>query len=242
MTAGRDHLAALLAGAASPAAFSASRSAPTSDLQLEVRGVGPIRLPVSQAQARQLCQVARPARYGQGELTILDRGVRDTWEIPKSRVKIDARRWNKTLRPALDRLGRDLGLPAGSELRAQLHSMLVYARGQFFVQHQDSEKDDTMIGSLVVGLPSTFRGGALEVQHGGETATYRGSKQSLSLVAFYSDCRHQVRPVTSGHRIVLTYNLLLHAGAAASGAVLDAELVDNLARCLGEHFASPESR
>lgn len=241
MTAGRDHLAALLAGAASPAAFSASRSVPTSDLQIEVRGVGPIRLPVSQAQARQLCQVARPARYGQGELTILDRGVRDTWEIPKSRVKIDARRWNKTLRPALDRLGRDLGLPAGSELRAQLHSMLVYARGQFFVQHQDSEKDDTMIGSLVVGLPSTFRGGALEVQHGGETATYRGSKQSLSLVAFYSDCRHQVRPVTSGHRIVLTYNLLLHAGAAASGAVLDAELVDNLARCLGEHFASPES-
>ncbi len=241
MTAGRDHLAALLAGAASPAPFSASRSAPTSDLQLEVRGVGPIGLPVSQAQARQLCQVARPARYGQSELTILDRGVRDTWEIPKSRVKIDARRWNKTLRPALDRLGRDLGLPAGSELRAHLHSMLVYARGQFFVQHQDSERDDTMIGSLVVGLPSTFRGGALEIQHSGETATYRGSKQSLSLVAFYSDCRHQVRPVTSGHRIVLTYNLLLSPGAAASGAVLDAELVGNLARGLVEHFASPES-
>src|SRR5438093_12810091 len=241
MTAARDDLAALLAGAASPVAFSASRSAPTSDLQLEVRGVGPIKLPVSQAQARQLCQVARPARYGRGELTILDRGVRDTWEIPKSRVKIDARRWNKTLRPALDRLGRDLGLPAGGELRAELHSMLVYARGQFFVQHQDSEKDGAMIASLVVGLPSTFRGGALEVQHGGETATYRGSRQALSLVAFYSDCRHQVKPVTSGHRIVLTYDLLLRRGPAASGAVLDAELVESLACCLDEHFASSDS-
>ncbi|MDQ3722779.1 MAG: hypothetical protein M3376_06880, partial [Actinomycetota bacterium] len=73
MTTTRDDLAAVLAGAASPAAFSASRSAPTSDLQIEVRGVGPIRLPVSQAQARQLCQVARPARYGRGEYTICDR-------------------------------------------------------------------------------------------------------------------------------------------------------------------------
>jgi len=241
MTTPRDDLAALLAGAASPAAFSASRSVPTSDLLLEVRGVGPIGLPVSQAQARQLCQVARPARYGHGELTILDRGVRDTWEIPKSRVKIDARRWNKTLGPALDRLGRDLGLPSGSELRAELHSMLVYARGQFFVQHQDSEKDDAMVASLVVGLPSNFKGGALEVRHGGKAATYRGSKQALSLVAFYSDCRHQVKPVTSGHRIVLTYNLLLRRGPAASGAGLDARLVDNLARCLDEHFAPPSS-
>lgn len=241
MTAARDDLAALLADAASPAAFSASRSVPTSDLLLEVRGVGPIGLPVSEAQARQLCQVARPARYGRGELTILDRAVRDTWEIPKSRVKIDARRFNKTLGLALVRLGRDLGLPAGSELRAQLHSMLVYARGQFFVQHQDSEKDDAMIASLVVGLPSTFKGGALEVQHGGETATYRGSKQALSLVAFYSDCRHQVKPVTSGHRIVLTYNLLLRREAAAPGAGLDAKLVDDVARCLDEHFASSTS-
>nr|MBA3748029.1 2OG-Fe(II) oxygenase [Solirubrobacterales bacterium] len=241
MTSARDALAGLLAGAASPAAFSASRSAPTSDLQLEVRGVGPITLPVSQAQARQLCQVARPARYGHGEHTIIDRGVRDTWEIPKSRVKIDARRWNKTLRPALGRLARDLGLPAESELRAELHSMLVYSRGQFFVQHQDSEKDDAMIASLVVGLPSSFKGGALEVHHGGETATYRGSKQALSLVAFYSDCRHEVKPVTTGHRVVLTYNLLLRQGALASGAACDPELVERLAACLDEHFAPPES-
>ena len=241
MTTARDDLAGLLVRAASPAAFSASRRVPTSDLRLEVRGVGPIRLPVSQAQARQLCQVARPARYGRGEHTILDRRVRDTWEIPKTRVKIDARRWNKTLRPALDRLGRDLGLPDGSELRGELHSMLVYARGQFFVQHQDSEKNDAMIASLVVGLPSDFKGGALEVQHGGETATYRGSKQALSLVAFYSDCRHQVKPVTSGHRIVLTYNLLLRRAAAASGSVLDTKLVHDLTSCFEQHFGTSGS-
>jgi hypothetical protein len=132
---------------------------------------------VSQAQARELCLLGRPARYGRGEETLLDRGVRDTWEIPKSRVKIDKRRWDQTLLPVLERLGRDLGLPSGSTLKAELHSMLVYAPGQFFVQHQDSEKADAMVGSLVVALPSTFSGGALEVQHRGETGPTGGRRR-----------------------------------------------------------------
>jgi hypothetical protein len=240
----RDRLAGLLAGAEELGAFSAARPVPVRDLHLEVRGVGPITFPVSQAQARELCLLGRPARYGRGEQTLLDRGVRDTWEIPKSRVKIDKRRWNQTLLPVLDRLGRDLGVPSGSTLKAELHSMLVYAPGQFFVQHQDSEKADDMVASLLVGLPSTFTGGALEVQHRGETAAYRGSKKSLSFVAFYSDCRHQVKPVTSGYRIVLTYNLLLRRENPASLAAPDPEMVDSLARCLDEHFgpAAPPDR
>ncbi len=239
---GRDRLAVLVAGATEPEAFSAARTAPTADLHLEVRGVGPIKLPVSQAQARQLCLLGRPARYGRGEQTLLDRGIRDTWEIPKSRVKIDRRRWDRTLLGVLDRLGHDLGLPSGGTLRAELYSMLVYARGQFFVEHQDSEKDDAMVGSLVVGLPSNFKGGALEVRHGGQTATYRGSKKALSFVAFYGDCRHQVKPVTSGYRVVLTYNLLLRGEPARSGVDLDPELVGQLASCLDEHFSGGPDR
>jgi hypothetical protein len=117
--------------------------------------------------------------------------------------------------------------------------MLVYAPGQFFVEHQDSEKDDAMVASLVVGLPSTFKGGALEIRHRGQTATYRGSKKALSFVAFYGDCRHQVKPVRAGYRVVLTYNLLLGAETAASGTDLDPELVGEVGNCLDEHFASP---
>ena len=234
----RDRLAVLLAGASEPVAFSASRTAAAGGLQLEVRGVGPIKLPVSQAQARQLCLLGRPARYGRGEQTLMDRRVRDTWEIPKSRLKIDKRCWDETLVPVLGRLGRDLGLPSGRTLTAELHSMLVYAPGQFFVEHQDSEKDDAMVGSLVVSLPSTFKGGALEVRHGGRTATYRGSKKALSCVAFYSDCRHEVKPVRSGYRVVLTYNLLVGRETAGSVGDPDPELVVGLARCVDEHFAS----
>jgi hypothetical protein len=213
---------------------------PVDDLSIEVRDVGPLRFPVPQAQAKQLIAVARPARYGRGERTLLDRRVRDTWEVPLSRVTIDKRRWHRVLRAVLDQLRGDLGVPDGCELKTELHSMLVYGPGQFFVPHQDSEKDDAMVGSLAVTLPSTFTGGDLVVEHGRETRTYRGSKHALSLVAFYADCRHQIRPVRSGHRIVLTYNLLLRGDTAPeASAPTEAAIVEAATACFGEHFATP---
>ncbi|MGH9182284.1 MAG: 2OG-Fe(II) oxygenase [Acidimicrobiales bacterium] len=171
---------------------------------------------------------------------MLDPQVRDTSEMPKSRVKIDKRQWNRTLLPVLDRLRGDLGLPAGCALKAELHSMLVYGPGQFFVPHQDSERADEMVGSLVVTLPTSFTGGALVVEHRGEKARYRSSKKSLSFVAFYADCRHEIQPVKSGCRIVLTYNLVLR-GETATAAMAEASpaTVNALARCLDEHFTTP---
>src|SRR6266496_2703166 len=185
----RDRFASLLGEAVVAGSFSARRTARPNGLRLEVRGVGPIALPVQVGQAKQLCLIGRPARFGKGEQTLLDAGVRDTWEIPKSRIAIDKRQWNATLRPVLDRLRADLGLPEGCQLAAEFHSMLVYAPGQFFAPHQDSEKADAMIGTLVVTLPSASSGGVLTVEHGGRTETYRSSKDALTFVAFYADCR-----------------------------------------------------
>jgi len=147
-----------------------------------------------------------------------------------------------TFSAQLSRPAADLGLSEGSRLEAELHSMLVYAPGQFFLPHQDSEKADEMVGTLVVTLPSAFRGGTLVVEHQGESASYRGSKKHLSFVAFYADCRHEVRPVEDGYRIVLTYNLILANDGAAerpSFSEADSETVDALAETLRKHFETP---
>ncbi len=232
----RERIAARLGDLTGTGSFSVRRTAPTDDLHFEVRGVGPVQLPLSAAQARRLCEVARPARYGRGELTLLNPEVRNTYEIPRSRVRIDKRRWNRTLRPMLDRLGTDLGLAAGARLDAELHSMLVYGPGQFFVSHQDSEKADDMVATLVVTLPGAFKGGSLLIRHGGETVTYRSTKRTLSFVAFYADCRHEIRPVRSGHRVVLTYNLLLRGEPDVCAS---SDSVDALAAELRAHFATP---
>ena len=75
------------------------------------------------------------------------------------------------------------GLAPGSRLEAGLHTMLVYGRGQSFLPHRDSEKDDAVIGTLVVTLPSPHTGGELIVGHGGQSIAYRSPTDSLSFIA-----------------------------------------------------------
>ncbi len=238
-TSARERIAFVLGQPTRNSSFSVRRSAPASSLKLEVKGLGELPLPVPETIAEELCRIARPARFGRGERTLLDRSVRDTFEVPKSRLKLD-RSWMKTLRPLLAEFSSELGLPPGTELDAELHSMLVYAKGQFFLPHQDSEKDDDMIGSVVVTLPSSFTGGALVVRHRDQIATYRSSKGDVSLVAFYADCRHEIKPIKSGHRVVLTYNLVLRKGAQLRPDLAAASSVDELVAHLHEHFNTPQ--
>jgi hypothetical protein len=94
--------------------------------------------------------------------------------------------------------------------------MLIYAPGQFFRPHQDSEKCDGMVATLVVVLPSPHSGGTLIIDHQGETKRYQSSRAAadkLSFFAFYADCQHEVRPVTEGYRVALIYNLILNEDA-----------------------------
>lgn len=230
-----------LLGSVPPAgSFAARRTGPAENLVIEVDGVGPIRLPVTPAQARRLCEVARPARYGLREQTLLDATVRNTWEVPRDRVTVDERRWRETLLPMLDILRAELGLAPDCELSAQPHSMLVYEPGQFFRRHQDSEKADGMIGTLVVTLPSAFTGGELVIEQQGRKVTDEGSPEELSFVAFYGDCEHEVLPVTDGFRITLTYNLVANGctGPDAASFAMHPS-VALLAGQLRAHFTAP---
>lgn len=234
----RQQLADLLQDARTGGSFSTRRTAPPDDLTITVKGLGTIPLPVASAVAKQLRVLARPARYGNGENTLLDRNVRDTWEIPRSRVSIDKRRWAETLGPMLESIRDDLGLPETSSLKADLHSLLLYEPGQFFAAHQDSEKDDRMIGTLIVLLPSRSEGGELIVEHRGQSVTYGGSSSLLTFVAFYADTRHEVRPVTRGYRIALTYNLAL-AGSSAPKHASTPAMTETAATLLRKHFEQP---
>src|SRR6266496_2917688 len=236
-TAARDRLARTLRGEAQ-AAFSVELTARVDDLSLEVEGFGQVRFPVTPAKARKLFGLGEPARFGRGEQTLTDPDVRDTWEIPRRLVRAE---WNDAaLRDILATVKEELGLPNAAELTADLHSLLVYETNQHFLAHQDSEKDDSMVGTLVVTLPSRYTGGELMVGHNGEWKAHRGSKTALSLVAFYADCRHEVLKVQSGYRITLTYNLLLHGDTSRPQG--DEGTVAELADLLREHFSTPVPR
>ena len=183
----RERLARVLDGSRSPGAFSAQLSVPARDVRLTVAGAGPISFPVKAPQVKRMIASARPARFGRGERTLMDLSVRDTWEITPDQVTLTGLDWDAILAEVRD----ELGLPARARLRAEPHALLVYGKGQFFLPHQDSEKDDTMIGTLVVSLPSSHTGGELVIEHNNETVAYRASADEVSVAAFYADCRHE---------------------------------------------------
>ncbi|KAF4467716.1 2OG-Fe(II) oxygenase superfamily [Fusarium albosuccineum] len=66
-----------------------------------------------------------------------------------------------------------------------------------------------MFGTLVVSLPSAHQGGTLVLKHCGETKVFETSQYPQSFACWYSDVSHEVLPVTSGYRWVITYNLAL---------------------------------
>jgi 2OG-Fe(II) oxygenase superfamily len=231
----RERLAKILDGSQAPGAFSAQLSVPAGDVRLTVAGAGTISFPVKAPQAKRMIASARPARFGRGEQTLTDLSVRDTWEITPDQVTLTGLDWDAILAEVRD----ELGLPARARLRAEPHALLVYGKGQFFLPHQDSEKDDAMIGTLVVSLPSSHTGGELVIEHDGKNVAYHASATEVSVAAFYADCRHEVRPVRTGYRITFTFNLLLDpvpAGEVPEGPSAEA------ARYLTEHFTTRVSR
>ncbi|CAN5591932.1 hypothetical protein BH23ACT6_BH23ACT6_08530 [soil metagenome] len=238
MTAPRDLAAALLGRETPTSRQSTQVRGSNDDLVVTVDGIGAIKLPVTPDQAAALSAAGQPASYGRGRHTLTDTQVRDTWEVPRESVHVE---WGPALQHHLDTVRRRLGLAPSCRLRVEFHAMLVYEQGQFFVAHQDSEKDDAMIGTLVVSLPTARTGGALVVEDGGGARTYRGSSTAPSLVAFYADCRHEVRPVRSGHRVTLTYNLLVE-GETGAGIPAAEAAVCRLADHLDAHFTSPSEQ
>ena len=61
-----------------------------------------------------------------------------------------------------------------------------------------------------------------------ENSDERSGEQAIKWVAFYNDCEHEVHEATSGHRLILTYNLYLTGGGshpAGAAPMLDPTLL-----------------
>lgn len=188
---------------------------------------------IDNATRKRLVKAAHRAMYGKGTLTLLDTSVRDTWEIAAREVQLSGK---ALIDAELNRVRDHLGLADSCTLEARLHNLLVYGPGQFFAPHQDGEKHDGMIGTLLVILPSLdSSGGELIVTHGRRKETFFGHDRRLTIVAFYADCRHEVKPLLRGSRVALTFNLVA-SGDTGVRAPLAFRQARNLSRSVDAHF------
>lgn len=238
-------LESLLAGVKRPGGFCVHGALPLPMPMVQVAGVGVLSFPLPQAQIATLIAAAERAPYGRGEQTVVDTSVRRVWQIDAARVRISGKSWTQTLGRILAETGRGLGCEDAA-IQAELYKLLVYDPGGFFLAHRDSEKAPGMFGTLLLQLPSPHAGGELRIRHGSRETRIDLSAtdcSELGFAAFYADCEHEVRPVESGHRVCLVFNLLRGATSdtpLASAPSHDVE-VAQAARLIGAAFAAEDA-
>ena len=160
---------------------------------------------------KDLIEAGSPATFGRGEENVYDKNYRDA-------VSLEPSMFMTNFQPASSSILKkihSLLLPKESvyTIHAEPHKLNIYTTGGHFKAHVDTPQSVSMFGSLVICLPSFFRGGQLVTQHGGKKISFDWSATSdyppckLKWAAFYSDVEHEILPVTEGHRVTMTFNL-----------------------------------
>ncbi|KAI8866534.1 hypothetical protein GQ42DRAFT_165432 [Ramicandelaber brevisporus] len=143
----------------------------------------------------------------------------------------------------------NVGISGVTYLVPELCKMNVYKEGDMFRPHVDTITDPRLVASLVLCLPSPFTGGELTVSHGDDkhVVKFGGSgavddddadeDEQCNWAAFYTDCVHEILPVTSGYRVTVTYNLLgVRDSIQHSPLVIDSPIISVIRAVLRSGF------
>uniref|UniRef100_A0A383VSD5 Fe2OG dioxygenase domain-containing protein n=1 Tax=Tetradesmus obliquus TaxID=3088 RepID=A0A383VSD5_TETOB len=152
--------------------------------------------PAAGSSVQHLVDAAVPSPFGKGSETVFDPAVRTAAEIKAAQLAL-----NKALPPpeVLDEV-RALLQPSATSVVAELDKLNIYGPGGFFKPHYDTPRSQDHFGTLIICLPSPFKGGQLLLRHvdhnssaAPSTRTYDWSAsadaapQGLQWAAFYAD-------------------------------------------------------
>lgn len=204
---------------------------------VRVTGVGPLAFPAVSEQLQRVLELAGQAPFGRGSETVVDTTVRNVWQLEPGQFDLTNPEWQTILDDTLRRVADDFQLQ--QRIEARLYKLLVYAPGSFFLPHRDTEKADRMFATLVFCLPSEHEGGELVVEHEGQRHEVNFGGRfpfRTQFAAFYADCLHEVKPVRSGYRICLVYNLSMVGERQPRAPQLE-PAIPALRRALSELFS-----
>ena len=179
---------------------------------LRIDKFGEVSFPLETNQIQSIINVSHKAPFGKGSKTIYDDSVRNVWEIDAKSISFHNPEWLPFLNTIINQIKKGLGFENENVVQANLYKLLIYESGSFFLPHKDSEKEKGMFGTLVIGLPSKHTGGELVVSFDNRTQkidfSEKYSAYKLPYTAFFADCKHEVKPIISGYRVCLVYNLI----------------------------------
>ncbi|PMD40435.1 hypothetical protein L207DRAFT_624945, partial [Hyaloscypha variabilis F] len=165
---------------------------------------GPIGLlPLTERDARVIIAAGRRVPFEKCEQTPVNEQVRRPWQLLDFEFEIKNPAWEPFLQSIVREVCKGLGVDAaGNGVQAKLCKMLLYDPGSAFEPHQDLEGVSGMFATLNIVLGSDYEGGEVYVKEGDMTHTFE-----LLILDRSPDVTHEVKPVKTGHRLVLSYRL-----------------------------------
>lgn len=91
-------------------------------LGLEVKRFGPVSLPLVDPQASELIKMCKRAPYGRNTHTLVDRAVRDSYQLDPDQVSITNPEWKVKLERLVAHVAQTLGCQAPIEVDRRYHS------------------------------------------------------------------------------------------------------------------------
>ena len=156
-----------------------------------------------------LMEASSLASFGVGGETVTDVTYRDARKLEPESFLTSIQLSGMSILPLVIKML----VPNMRTIRAELYKLNIYGPGGHFKPHVDTPRSADMFGSLVVCLPTRFTGGSLVLRHRKQEVIYDWSStpdhpaRTIKWAAFFSNIEHEILPVTSGHRVTLTYNL-----------------------------------
>lgn len=131
--------------------------------------------------------------------------------------------WDASLSKLVKTVAFKLGIHP-DELSAKLDMLLYMEKGSSVDWCSNVEEDEDIIGSMLIQLPSIFKGGKISVFDGDEDVDEENEEDFITsfnmggpnreaefachFVCHYSDCQYEIEEITSGSRLLLRYSLL----------------------------------
>lgn len=168
-----------------------------------------------------------PAPFGDGKKTRHDRMVRDALQLNAEGGAFRIEGFDPVAAGLLRRIQKELLPKDSGQIQADLYTVNVYRSGGHFAQHKDTPRGSDTFGTLVVCLPSQFRGGEFILNHRGmvekldwgRAIESQKTSEQLHWAAFFGDVDHQIEKVRTGVRVTLTYLLRTRPGTTSKPTI-----------------------
>ena len=187
-------------------------------------------------QLKLLLQHCKPAPFGDGKKTRYNRNVRNALQLKAEKGGFSIEGFDPETAGILTKIQEELLPHNPNPISAELYTVNIYGEDGHFAPHKDTPRGDDMFGTLVVCLPSQFRGGELILRHRGVVQNFgwgsaiqeQNNPGQLQWAAFFGDVDHQIERVWIVARVTLTYLLRRGGGDAPTGEVASEDLAPRI--------------